>query len=466
LLRLFRSGVSGLIVVALVACGGDDDMDGIDTTRPPEDAGAEDGGGGDEELPDAAFPIRPDAGVAFPGDPPPELEGALCAVDTNKLYELITLDRPAAPMQLAVDQTESRFGVAFIGESEQCIDALYLADLHGASGVGEPEITLVSDECTTVTAAAVAHSGEHWLMAMADARIDSYDVWVQAHDDSGARQPQRISENLGQESDVAISAVGSEAEDTLGAMVAWVERDGVTGATSLNVRPLSTDGEPVGDVVVLEEAGVWSFDSLSLGRVGKDFAGLGYRRYDASGKSEIVLDVLSAETGERDRDSWVLTTEAGPFGGVELATDDDGGGVIYTVGQLESRQLWFQQLDATGNAAPTMAGIDVGGPSSPKRVVGPPHKAIDASVAKLATGYAVVYRALPGGMVTSPRIRIHFLDRVGVVIGLSDVALASEFGGRTAIEAAIDGRIVLGWTDSAEDGTSTLTVAKLPCVGG
>jgi len=212
--------------------------------------------------------------------------------------------------------------------------------------------------------------------------------------------------------------------------------------------------------------GTWSFASLSLGRIGGEYAGLGYRRYDASGNSQIVLDVLSAETGERDRDSWVLTSEAGAFGSIELGTDDEGGGVIYSLGQAESRQLWFQQLDRNGQAAPIVTAMDVGGPSPPKRVVGPPYKAIDASIAKLGVGYAVAYRALPGGMVTSPRIRVHFLDRVGQIIGVSDVALASEFGGRTAIEAAVDGRIVLGWTDTTEDGMSTLTVVKLPCVGG
>ena len=64
-----------------------------------------------------------------------------------------------------------------------------------------------------------------------------------------------------------------------------------------------------------------------------------------------------------------------------------------------------------------------GGPAEPMRIVGPPFKANDASLAKLPNGYAVAYRALAGGTVTSPRIRVHFLDSYGRIIGESDVAL-------------------------------------------
>ena len=121
---------------------------------------------------------------------------------------------------------------------------------------------------------------------------------------------------------------------------------------------------------------------------------------------------------------------------------------------------------ASGNAAPVRQGLSVGGPSEPKRVVAPPSNAIDASLAKLPNGYVVAYRAMPGLLLEEPRIRLHFIDSEGNVIGMSDVALASEAGGRTAIEAANDGRVALGWADMNEDGTSSLIVAKLPCVGG
>jgi hypothetical protein len=454
-------------VFALAACGDDEKTREIDTT-PHEDAGSDDDDrddagdvGFDEDVP---LPIVPDAGRPIPGDPPPELEGSQCAVDTNKLYEIVTHERQGAPVQLAVDRVQSRFGAAFIGASDQCVDALYLVDVHGASGVGEPEVDLVSDACTTITHTAITYSGDRWLMAVVDARMDSYDLWLQGYDGQNEFAPQRITENLGHESDVGISMVGDAAMDTLGAMVAWVESDS-SGASSLNVRPLSPEGEPIGDTVVLEPPGMWTFGSVAISRMGPQYAGVAYRRVSAEGVSEIVLDVVAAGTGERDRDPWVLTSEAGPFGSVELGTDHEGGGIIYTVVQNEAHRLWFQALAPGGGPEPVRSGLDIGGPSSPQPVVGPPFKAIDASLVKLPIGYAVAYRALPSLRVESPRIQVTFLDSLGTTDGSADVALASEVGGRTAIEAGTDGRIVIAWSDPAEDGSSTLKLVKLPCVG-
>jgi hypothetical protein len=452
--------------LALAACGDDEGGRVVDTT-PDRDAGADEGDredagdGFDEDIP---LPIFPDAGRPIPGDPPPELEHSQCAVDTNKLYEIPTRDREAAPVQLAVDRVTSRFGAAFIGASDQCIDALYLADVHGASGVGEPEVTMISDACTSITHTAITYSGDRWLMAMVDGRMDSFDVWVQGHDGQNEYPPQRITENLGHEADVGISAVGDADMDTLGVMLAWVERDS-SGASSLNVRPLSPEGEPIGDTVVLEPPGMWTFGSVSVSRIGLRFAGVAYRRTSAEGVSEIVLDVVAAQTGERDRDPWVLTSEAGEFGSVELGTDHEGGGIIYTVVQNLAQRLWFQALAPHGGPEPVRSGLDIGGPSVPQPVVGPPHKATGASLVKLPIGYAVAYRALPGGMVDSPRIRVHFLNPVGTSDGTADVALASEVGGRTAIEVGTDGRVVLAWSDPAGDGSNTLKVVKLPCFG-
>jgi hypothetical protein len=465
---LLRLGIGwvGLIVVALAACG-DDEGGHVDTTRDRDSGNDEDdredaGDVIDEDIP---LPFVPDSGRPIPGDPPPELEGSQCAVDTNKLYEITTHQRQAVPVQLAVDRIGSRFGAAFIGESDQCLDALYLADMHGSSSMGEPEVTMVSDACTTITHTAIAYSGDRWLMALVDARMDTYDVWVQGYDGQNEFAPQRITENAGHESEVGIGIVGDAAMDTLGAMIAWVERDS-SGASSLNVRPLTPEGEPTGDAVVLEPPGMWTFGSVSLSRVGTQFAALAYRRTSAAGVSEIVLDVLAAGTGERDRDPWVLTSEAGTLGTVELGTDHEGGGVIYSVIQNEAHRLWFQALAPNGRAASVRNGLNVGGPTSPQPVVGPPFKAIDASIVKLPAGYAVAFRALPGGRIDSPRIRVQILDSDGIDDGSADVALSSEVGGRTAIEAATDGRVVIGWSDPAADGSSTLKVVKLPCFGG
>lgn len=450
-------------MLALIACGGDDSGPGpgVNTT---EDGGNEDGGD-EPDMPDAGnfpFPVgRPDAMVE-PGDPPEELEGQACAVDTNKLFELVSTDEQPTPAQLAVDPFDSHFGVAFAGMSEECIDALYFAEMSGASGVGGAEVSTVVDECSEIVQTSITHNGDLWLLASVDNRGAARDLWVQGWDGEAAYEAFQITETIGRETEVAMAMVGEDQ-----ALAAWIEVDGTTGVNKLAARPLDPFGEPTGDVVVLEESDTLRFAGLSLSRVGRALAALAYRRSDGEGGSAIVLDVLSTATAERDRDPWVLTEEAGTFGSVDLATDDRGGAVVYSLIQGNSRQLWLQLLGSDGRAAPVMSGGLAGGPSDPQRVVGPPFAALDASMAKLPFGYVIASRALPGGNVESPRIRVHFLDRVGSITGApSDVALASEFGSRTAIEGAIDGRVALAWTDVLEDGTTKLTAAKLPCVGG
>src|SRR5262245_25717455 len=54
---------------------------------------------------DAARPVRSkfDAAALLPGEPPEELAGETCAVDTNKLYTLVSNMRQPEPARLAVD---------------------------------------------------------------------------------------------------------------------------------------------------------------------------------------------------------------------------------------------------------------------------------------------------------------------------------------------------------------------------
>ena len=454
----------GLLAAALCACGGGGGHHSVDVPGGPDRDAGQHGGGStlDGSFP---LPVDYDAGTPIPGNPPPELEGQGCAVDTNKIYDLVTLDRQPEPTRLAVDLSGSRFALAYIDKSAQCIDAIYLAELEGASGVGMPSIAPALDPCTSIDHTSIEYNGSDWLLASVDARKDSRDLWVQAFDTDGkpASGANRVTNNLALEREVALLSLGSDA-----VLAAWVEQDLDGGKTQLKLRPLSAQGKPAGDEVVLDQPtdSTWIVSGLSLAKLGDMFVGLAYRRTDqTTGRSEIVLDVLDHQ-GMRDRDSWVLSTDAGALGSVDVSADDVGAGAIYSLIQGDSDQLWFQQLGLDGRAAKATSAGRVGGPVDPVRVVGPPYKAIDASLAKLPVGYAIAYRALPGGDVGSPRIRVHFLDRFGRILGKSDVALAEANGGRTAIKSAYDGRITVGWSDTDDQGETTLTAIKLPCVGG
>jgi len=432
-------------------CGGDD---GPGETHVG-DAGPEPDGG---EPVDSAVPF--DAGPPTPPrDVPDELQDQLCAVERDYLYELVTQSRPPEPTQLAVDAVNSRFAVGFVDTSTECLEALYLAQLEGASGIA-PEITAAIDPCSTIEHVTVAHSGEHWLLGSIDSRENARDLWAQSYDQDAdqAGEGYRVSDSPGGESEAML------APTTAGnAIAAWVEYDLGSDSSSLMARALDADGKPRHEIVVLEAGVTGSFAGLTLSRVGPSLIALGYRSFDREGRSELVIDVLDAETAERNREPWIVTSDGGPNGSIDISGDDEGAGVIYSVIQSTSHQLWFQRLGP--DAVPLSDSGSVGTAADAVRVIGPPYLALDASIARIPAGFIVAYRALDGGQIHSPSIRVHFLDRFGRVIGQSGVALASEFGGRTSVEAAYDGRVVVAWSDGSEASETTLFAVKLPCVG-
>ena len=459
-LRPFLIASFALVLPALGACGGDDDDSA--PVGPAKDAG----GGGEDEF-DATFapPIEVDAGQAEPGDPPADLAKESCAVDTNKLYDLVAFDRAPEPTRLAVDLPGSRFALAYIDESKDCVDAVYVAQIEGERASAKPDISFALDPCSMIDSAAIEYNGERWLLGTIDARGDARDLWIQEFDpdDKETFPAHNVTES--DEPERAFALLSLTEGD--GVVAAWVEDGLITGSSQrLKVRKLSAGGEPEEDVVELDQpkGSTWTISGLTMAQFGANYVGLGYRRQSQDGHAELVLDVLDRQ-GERDRDTLVLSKDAGGYGGIDLVADEEGGGVIYSVVQGLSEQLWFQLLDVNAHVAKVNNGVTSGGAMEALRVVGPPYKANDASLAKLPNGYAVAYRALPGGDLDAPRIRVHFLDRFGRILAKSDVAHAEPTGGRTAIKSAYDGRVVVGWSDQDAAGKTTMTAVRLPCVG-
>ena len=453
--------INVVLLGVLQGCGGcGDDEPGV--VRPDRDSQVE------EE--DASFigpdtgppPIDvPDASDIYPGEPPEELEGEQCAAHTNKIYELMTTTGNVAPAQLAVDNLSAHFGMAFVSAQEDlmCTSGVSFAELYGPPGSVEAAPMIAYDECTLVEQAAIGRGDEAWLIAIVDNRMEARDLWVHAFDpDSGdTRAKHRITENMAAEGSAAI--VNLEPER---ALIAWTETAFDGTGTSLHAQFMNGGGEPTGDPIEIEAASAAFYSGMSMVELGEHFIGLVYKK-ELDGVHSIVLDVLSRETAERDRDPWVLTAEAGAFGSADIASDSRAAGVVYTMWQGTSRQVWFQALGLDGRALPVMMANQTGGPSEPNRIVGLPQLALDVSVAKLATGFVVAYRALPSVEVPQPMIRVHFLDRGGEIIGSGAVALAAMNGGQTALESAFDGRLVLSWTDTDDEGVSTLRALVVPC---
>jgi hypothetical protein len=450
-----------LLLVSLQGCGGcgEDDPAGP-AIIPDRDGEVDEGDGGSFDSGPPPIDV-PDASDLYPGDPPEELAGESCAADTNKIYELVTSSGNAQPAQLAVS-TSARFGVAFVSSADvMCTTGVSFTELYGAPGVNVPSPMTAYDDCTLIEQASIARGDGLWLLAISDNRQDARDLWVHAFDaaDGDTIGQHRITENMASEGPVKLLRIDNER-----ALLVWGETAFDGTGTMLLGRFVSGTGEPMGEPIEIQGAGEGFYSSLSLALLGEFYIGLAYAHDDGAGARRIVLDVLSQETGERERDSWVLTTSPGENATVDLASGSLGAGVVYTLAEGTSRQIWFQGLGFDGRAAPVMsAGGLLGGPSEPTRIVENPQQGIDVSMTKLLRGFALSYRALPSVGVTVPQIRVHFLDRDGRIIGDSAVALAELSGGQTAIEVATDGRVVLSWTDTDEEGNSTLRALIVPC---
>lgn len=441
------------ILLLLTAACGDDD--GNKPAMHP-DAGAIDAS---EPIVDAAV-IR-DAGTPKDTGTPDEGLTGNCSIDSNKIYSVNQRNEPFLGTPLAVDPAKSMFALPFVGRQAGCLDVVNMTLFMGSSAGGAPMTMVAGDHCGLIKDAATAALKGQWLVATIDSRDPPYDVWVQRYDASKGEQGAAV--RLSQASAVETALAIASLRDAEHAIVAWGDEE-TAGVRALYTRVVGADGAAVGDAVKIEESTTVYYRGLSLAPLGAGGAGVAYWRYSEDFKtSEIVFRALDA-TGKPTRDEWVMATNAGPSASVDLATDQSVGGVVWSraEGSL-GRQVWFQRIDGTGQAAELVAGP---GRSPALRVVNSPFRGVDVSVAKLLTGYVLAYRSLPAAKETRAAIRLYFLDRNGAVIGDSDVAYTSESGGRTAVEAAYDGRVVIGWSQVNEDGKSELKLVRLPCIGG
>lgn len=384
------------------------------------------------EFDDSGAWMEPD------GAPPDALVGATCAVDSNKLYELVRSTSVTGATELAVDLVESRFAVAYVSASMDCLDALHLAEIQGP--LSEPEVATAVEDCTTIEGPALAYSDGRWLIAFVDNRMGGRDLWVQTFDPRAKNQlpPHRITDTTLEKSGIAIAGLGSE-----GALIAWVEQDAPSVANnfvsrqSIRVRALWPDGKPYAAATTLTTDSSGSteyktYAALRLSHIGASGAVLGYRedyvRYKgracdnddtcapdgrcAKGEcvlldgqprndvidvqeNRIVLEALNLD-GERTRNPRRLTDQAGRDGNVDLASNETGGAAVYSLAQgTEGSQVWLLRLGPDGDAVDVMLGTQVVGKEDPMRVVGPPVRALNPSITQLPQGFAVAYRALP-----------------------------------------------------------------------
>lgn len=447
-----------LVSCALLGCGDDDDA--APPVEPP-DTPKRDAGNGSEPF-DADVPLpRADAGKipVEPGDPDPGLMGG-CAIDSNKIFTVAERSRPFLSTPLSVDSINSRFALPYVND-DGCHDAVHWTSLSGAATSGAPKSTMALDNCALVRDVVTTSVGNgRWLVGMVDNRQPPYDLWVAAYDadENQSGDAARISENSHVETGIALATLRSGDK----AMVAWADED-LREGQDLYVRMLDALGRPAGDAVKLEHSSDLYYHGLGLKPLG-DGASLVYWRYSLDYKTSDLVFVALDSSGKPLREAWIVAAKAGPSASIDVVADAEGGGIVYARAEAQTgRQIWFQQIDADGQAALQRTG-NTRAPAL--RMVNAPQRGIDVSITKLRTTFIVTYRALPATAEGQATLRLYFLDRFGAVVGSSDVSYTSAAGGRTAVQSANDGRVVIGWSQVNEDGTSVIKLVRLPCLGG
>jgi hypothetical protein len=451
----------GLVCLALAAaCGGDTQANKPPTNVPNKDAGDITG----SEPYDGSVPQpRPDSGAPNipPGKPEKGLAGN-CAVDSNKIFTVAERELPFTSTPLAVDASNSRFMIPFV-ETGDCLDTVHMASLIGAATGGEPTSNIAIDTCALVRDTAATALNDRWLVADTDNREAPYDIWITPYDakTGAAAKAQRTTEDSQVETAIALSTLS----DGTSALMAYASEAENAGQT-LYVRPVDNLGRPTNNPVQLDASSDSSqlyFANLAMKPLGQG-AGLVYVRYSLDFKtSDIVFVVLDLQ-GNPLREPWVLARNAGPSPSVDLTLDRTGGGIVYSRAEaMTGRQVWFQLLDAAGQAALLRTGTTR---SPAQRIISSPARGIDVSITQLRASFVLGYRSLPQTDTGRAVIRSYFLDRNGAIVGSSDVSFTSTGGGRTNVQSAIDGRVVIGWNELNDNGGSALKVARLPCVGG
>ena len=221
---------------------------------------------------------------------------------------------------------------------------------------------------------------------------------------------------------------------------------------SISTRFLDHDGE--GDnMTVIRPADAQQPQALALSAMGNHNAALAW--VGPENNPGVWLQPLDEE-GRQSGNPIKLTERVAVSSSVDLAQREDGGGVIYSIEIDGKPQVRFHRLDSEGM------------PIGDERVIlGPPLRAQGASLHAIAGGYAVAYRALPGGSINSPEIRLLFISKEGNLMRDSAgnlptlrVASATEGASRTSIAVSIEGQVMIAWVDAGSGDHNALKVVR------
>lgn len=346
------------------------------------------------------------------------------------------------------------FGLAYRPALQGQCEQIYAAAMPATGPFPVPAPVVGDGDCVVIRDLSVTHAGNWWM------------VWVDNLDGTTELRGAPFDEDLTAPLAAPMRLTtdpGVERSPTLGAVVdtpvlAWITEHDGGSSHSIHTRGLDDLGSPVHAVLDMDPD--HEPVKLAVAQMGPDAGALAW--VNEQGKRGVwlqPLDSVGAPVGAPVQLSqWAYAGST-----VDLATRAAGelrrlgGAAIYSVSiGGDSDELQYRLLGADGKPK----GVE-------RTIISAPLRATDPSIAQLGGGYVVAYRALPGGPVERPEIRIIFVSHEGdtqrdaygrpLSFKLAD---ASDAEARTTLRVSTDGQILVSWMDIDAEGKTVLNLSR------
>jgi hypothetical protein len=373
----------------------------------------------------------------------PEINVATCGISASDTWSTTVEIGDEGGYALVPGQTG--FGLAYraLGNMN-CAREIDVAHVPASSGFPEPHSVL--PDCNAIRDVTLLGLQDGWRVAWIDnfsgtAELHTLMLDLDMNVADGESRMQLTRNDLFERRPVLAQVEGQT-------LLAWVGEDPSSGKARITTQQLQS-GQRTD--VVKEEDG-HKPQALALAQMGMKAAAIGWVGPEENpGVWLLKLDANGAAVDAPIQ----LTDKVAVSSSIDLANRFNGGAAIYSIELDGLPQVRFRRLDENGQPL-----------ADERTIVGPPLRAQSASIDTLGGGYAVAYRALPGGPVTDPEVRLTFVTKEGNVIRdpggqlvSFPIGAATTAEGRTYVAVSVEGEIMVGWIDA--DPTSGKNLLKL-----
>lgn len=393
------------------------------------------------ELPDGEV-IDLDAAVMRYG---PEIPPTSCDISETDMWSTKVAAFDEGGYALVPGQTG--FGLAYGGiGSSSCAQEIDLSHIPATHGFPDPHSAL--PDCHQIRDLNLLGTDDGWRLLWVDnatgmAELSTVMLDLDMNLPAGEARRRLTSNQLELEQKPTLAAVGTRP------LAAWITHD-AAGKDRITTQMLDMDSPPI-EVVKAEDG--HQPRQLALAEMGMGAAAIGWvGPAENPGVWLLQLDANGAAVGAPIQ----LTDRVAVSSSIGLGNRVNGGAAIYSIEIDGLPQVRFRRLDLNG--APL---------AIERSIVGPPLQAQGASIAPLGGGYAVAYRALPGGDVAQSEVRLTFVTKEGNVVRdpgghLISFAIgdATPAESRTYIAVSVEGEIMVAWIDQDASGANLLKVVR------